>query len=310
MYQNHLRWVARNKPRFIYYLRYIVFIFSFAITSHHALAYEYITASGIQKSPDFIPKAAQIKPQSTLKVGRVSTGKKITQNSCLRRNKYQMAIERISARYQVDPKLVTAVIAAESCFKPKIVSPKGAEGLMQLMPFTAKRFGVTNSFDPMQNIMGGVKYLRFLLKHFKNDVRLAVAAYNAGEGAVGRYKGVPPYKETRNYVVKVLQMYGNPDLIVRSAQFNSDVQSAKKNKMNIKPAPKRYLSSNYCQASARIRKYTYEVFVGGSVKRFYWRKKGEQLLTVANKTGVGLSQLELLNASGLSSSVLVSQCRS
>lgn len=290
----------------------MAFLFSFIFIGHDVIAYEYITASGIQYSSEATQKAVAKKPQKKFNASKVASLKTYAQNRCLRRNKYQKVIERISLRYQVDPKLVTAVIAAESCFKPKIVSPKGAEGLMQLMPFTAKRFGVSNSFDPMQNIMGGVKYLRFLLKYFKNDVRLAVAAYNAGEGAVDRYKGVPPYKETRNYVVKVLKMYGKSDLIVKPSQLNSSVQIAKKNKAKIKSPQKSHLSpnTNICQASVRIRKYTYEVFVGRSVKRFYLRKNNEQLLSVADKTGVALSQLEALNAGSLLSSVLVSKCQS
>jgi len=87
-----------------------------------------------------------------------------------------------------------------------VVSPKNAQGLMQLIPATAKRFGVRDAFNPAQNIDGGVQYLAFLLKRYQNDLTLAAAAYNAGEGAVDRFKGVPPYKETRNYVVRVGQL--------------------------------------------------------------------------------------------------------
>ena len=109
--------------------------------------------------------------------------------------------------YDLNPELVESVIQVESNYNPYAVSPKGAQGLMQLMPATARRFGVKNSFDPKQNIEGGVRYLKFLNETFK-DERLAVAAYNAGEGAVQKYGNVPPYRETVDYVAKVGKRYG------------------------------------------------------------------------------------------------------
>jgi hypothetical protein len=108
-----------------------------------------------------------------------------------------------SWEYDVDPALVSAVMKAESSFNPTVISHKGAQGLMQLMPATARRFGVTDSFDPVQNIRGGVRYLRVLLDMFDEDAELALAAYNAGEGNVRKYGGVPPFRETRNYVRKI-----------------------------------------------------------------------------------------------------------
>jgi hypothetical protein len=110
--------------------------------------------------------------------------------------------------FGVTADLVKAVIAVESEFDPMAVSSKGAQGLMQLMPFTARRFGVVNSFDARQNIFGGVQYLKLLLDLFSGDVSLALAGYNAGENAVLRYKGVPPYKETQNYVRKIQTLLG------------------------------------------------------------------------------------------------------
>ena len=107
----------------------------------------------------------------------------------------------------VDPALVRAMMKQESGGNPNAVSPAGAGGLMQLMPATARRFGVQNRFDPAQNIAGGVKYLAWLLERFKGDKTKAVAAYNAGEGAVDKYGGVPPYRETRDYVSKVMGNY-------------------------------------------------------------------------------------------------------
>ena len=117
-------------------------------------------------------------------------------------------VEQSAQNNQLDSELVHAVMYVESAYKVNATSRKGAQGLMQLMPATAKRFGVKNSRDPAQNIEGGAKYLRELLTLFKNDVSLALAAYNAGEHAVIKYGNkIPPYKETQAYVPKVLGVY-------------------------------------------------------------------------------------------------------
>ncbi len=117
---------------------------------------------------------------------------------------YDQIISSCSAKYGVSPFLIKAVIHAESGYNPNAVSRKGASGLMQLMPATAKSLKVNNSFDPKDNVEGGVKYLRFLLDTFRGDVSLAVAAYNAGLTKVAKYGGIPPYNETRTYVNRVL----------------------------------------------------------------------------------------------------------
>lgn len=119
-------------------------------------------------------------------------------------------VKQIAPVYSIDPALVMAVIQAESAFNPSALSNKNAQGLMQLIPATAERFGVKDSFNPIQNIKGGTAYLHWLLRHFEGKVDLVLAAYNAGEGAVERYQGIPPYQETRNYVKQILASYQKP----------------------------------------------------------------------------------------------------
>jgi hypothetical protein len=116
-------------------------------------------------------------------------------------------IEEVATRYRVPPRLVAAVIAVESEFNPRAVSRRGAQGLMQLMPATAASLDVQDSFDPRENIEGGVRHLRVLMDRYRNDLPLVLAAYNAGDTAVLTYKGVPPYRETRQYVIRVLRRY-------------------------------------------------------------------------------------------------------
>jgi len=110
-------------------------------------------------------------------------------------------------RHGLDPALVWSVVAVESAFQPSALSPKGAQGLMQLMPPTARELGVRDAFDPEENLDGGARYLSSLIIRYKGDLAKALAAYNAGQGAVDRHRGVPPYRETRQYVKKVLDRY-------------------------------------------------------------------------------------------------------
>ena len=124
-----------------------------------------------------------------------------------RTTRYDVHIRQAAQLFHLPVALIRAVMKVESNFDPRAVSPAGAHGLMQLMPFTAERMMVTDIFDPRQNIMGGARYLRILANMFNGDIHLTVAAYNAGEGAVIRYGGIPPYKETQNYVVHVLANY-------------------------------------------------------------------------------------------------------
>ncbi len=124
------------------------------------------------------------------------------------RDKYHGHVVAAAKTYSLEPALIHAVITAESAYNPLARSPKGAKGLMQLMPGTAQRYGVKNPLDPKQNILGGAAYLRDLLTMFGDDIQLALAAYNAGEGAVAKHGGrIPPYRETLEYVPKVLSYY-------------------------------------------------------------------------------------------------------
>lgn len=127
------------------------------------------------------------------------------------------AIDQAALQHNVDPSLVRAVIKVESNFNPNAVSPKGAMGLMQLMPQTARELNVTNPFDPQQNVDAGVRHLKRLMESYGGDVSLTLAAYNAGAGAVARSAGVPNYPETRNYVTRITNLYhGPPGVISRS----------------------------------------------------------------------------------------------
>lgn len=132
--------------------------------------------------------------------------------------RFDAIIEKYADEHQLDPSLIRSIIAAESGFNPKAVSPKGARGLMQLMPGTAAQLGVTNSFDPEQNIRGGVQHFRWLMDTFNNDLDLSLAAYNAGENLVQRLGRVPRIKETRDYIETVTGLYGKKDTDVQAEE--------------------------------------------------------------------------------------------
>jgi len=137
----------------------------------------------------------------------VGPGLRSVRFDTLTRQRLMPAIQQVAVTYQLEPALLQAVIHAESGYNPQAVSKKGARGLMQLMPATAQRFGVADPEEPIANLQGGARYLRWLLDLFM-DIRLALAAYNAGEGAIQRYGNtLPPYPETRTYVRRVLEFY-------------------------------------------------------------------------------------------------------
>jgi soluble lytic murein transglycosylase-like protein len=146
-------------------------------------------------------------------------------------------VNSASDAHNIDPDLINSVIHAESNFNPRAVSPKGARGLMQLMPKTAGELGVNNSFDPNSNVDGGTKYLQELLQRYNYDMVKALAAYNAGPQRVDQYHGVPPYYETRAYVARIVRDFNNKKLAERKAAAESAKANAKKSATKSKPAP-------------------------------------------------------------------------
>jgi len=150
-----------------------------------------ITTSTGVNAKDKIRTCADLKTKTILKKARP----------------FKATIEKYARKQNLNADFVLAIAAVETCFNSRAVSPVGAKGLMQLMPATAKRFGVSHRGNARQSVNGGTKYLKFLMKRYKHNMRFAAAAYNAGEGRVDRYKGVPPYRETRRYVKNVLRVY-------------------------------------------------------------------------------------------------------
>lgn len=136
-----------------------------------------------------------------------AVGPRVSSTVSAARKDIELLVRHWAPQYAIDPDLVMALIAVESGFNVTAVSPKNAQGLMQLIPGTAERFGVKNVYNPLQNLQGGLAYLRWLMAYFKGEVALVLAAYNAGEETVERYRGIPPYAETRNYVKQITSAY-------------------------------------------------------------------------------------------------------
>src|SRR5262249_2920976 len=136
------------------------------------------------------------------------------------------AVERIAAQQSISPLLIHSVIKIESNYNPLAVSPKGALGLMQLVPSTARRFGVGNVFNPVENIQGGARYLRYLLNLYNGNYPLALAAYNAGEAGVARFGGVPPFRETQNYLLLVRKQLEDGKRAEAEKQREKEIRTA------------------------------------------------------------------------------------
>ena len=196
--------------------------------SQFSLGWMYANGRGIQRSDEmaslFFQMAAKQGHQEAKKMLRFVGNKAAPLPSCMKRpeidtfiavgpaqEKVLELVQKLAPEYEVSPRLVMAIIRTESNFDPGAVSHKNAQGLMQLIPETSARFKVQNPFDPEQNIRGGMAYLRWLLAYFEGDVSLVAAAYNAGEGAVNRFRGIPPYAETRDYVARILRIFEKND---------------------------------------------------------------------------------------------------
>ncbi|MEN6375996.1 MAG: lytic transglycosylase domain-containing protein [Smithella sp.] len=179
------------------------FLFLIAADFSHADIFKYIDEDGVLH-------LTNVPTNPRAKYTLVMREKRILLRYDIDVNKFDEYISNASNKHNIDPALIRAVIKAESNFNHRAVSPVGAQGLMQLMPATASQLNVDDAFHPEQNIEGGVRYLSYLLKHYSGNLTLALAAYNAGEGAVAKYHNqIPPYRETKNYVKRVLNFYNS-----------------------------------------------------------------------------------------------------
>jgi hypothetical protein len=190
------------------YLLSIILIGAFGHFSFGQALYSYLDDDGNQVFTNIRPVKAVWNLKITGSIGPVSA----TDSPAEKSERYDSIIEKYAGEHQVDPSLIRSIIATESGFNPRALSRKGARGLMQLMPATAERLGVTNSFDPEQNIRGGVQHFRSLMDSFDYNLDLSLAAYNAGENLVRRLGKVPDIQETRNYVQSVTSRYGKKEL--------------------------------------------------------------------------------------------------
>ena len=197
---------GRNFMKYIVTL-VIFFCLFFMVSSSSAGIYRYVDENGVIHFTN-CPRDPKFKlyiRESREDVGDENNSSSVSniKNS----NQYDSLISEFSRKYQVDFALIKAIMRAESGFNPFAVSRKGAKGLMQLMPETAQRVNVSNIFNPRENIEGGVRHFKYLLSLFDNDLRLSLAAYNAGENVVAELRSIPPYRETLDYVKKVLSFY-------------------------------------------------------------------------------------------------------
>ena len=173
----------------------------------HPHIYSYVDADGLRHYTD-VPDDNRYRLLVLSPHDRTASGERYDSMLLAKAGQYDSIIEKAALSASIEPNLLRAVIVVESGFNPRAVSKRGAVGLMQLMPATASRFGVANPYDPRENVRAGARYLKFLMDHFGQDVRLALAAYNAGEEAVDRNGGkIPPFTETMAYVPRVLKIY-------------------------------------------------------------------------------------------------------
>jgi soluble lytic murein transglycosylase-like protein len=173
----------------------------------HARIYSYVDSDGVRHYTD-VPDNNRYRLLVLTPDERTASGERYNATLLARASQYDVIIEKAALAAAVEPNLLRAVIVVESGFNSHAVSKRGAIGLMQLMPATASRFGVSNPYDPKQNVHAGARYLKFLMNRFGQNVGLALAAYNAGEDAVERNGGrIPPFTETMAYVPKVLKIY-------------------------------------------------------------------------------------------------------
>ena len=173
----------------------------------HSQIYTYVDADGLRHYTD-VPDNNRYRLLILSPRDRTASGDRYDAMLLARAGQYDSIIEKAAISASVEPNLLRAVIVVESGFNSRAVSKRGAVGLMQLMPATATRFGVSNPYDPLQNVHAGARYLKFLIDRFGQDVRLALAAYTAGEDAVDRNGGqIPPFSETMAYVPRVMKIY-------------------------------------------------------------------------------------------------------
>lgn len=203
-----LRWGHKLKLQAAKALTWGVFFILFpAAAAENPAIYRYQQANGVTAFSD---RAPNNRPYQLVRFDCFACGVHNTvnwHNTPLFLQQYQQEIASAAKQHQLDPALIRAVIHAESAFNPKALSKSGAAGLMQLMPDTATEAGVKNVWHQQQNIQGGASYLASLLKRYKDDVKLAMAAYNAGPGAVDKHQGIPPYAETQRYVERVQLLF-------------------------------------------------------------------------------------------------------
>ena len=187
------------------------FLIAIALTAStaraHSQIYTYLDADGVRHYTD-VPDNNRYRLLALSPQERTASGDRYDSMLLAKAGQYDSSIEKAALSASVEPNLLRAVIVVESGFNSRAVSKRGAVGLMQLMPATASRFGVSNPYDPRENVHAGARYLKFLIDRFGQDVRLALAAYNAGEEAVDRNGGqIPPFTETMAYVPRVLKIY-------------------------------------------------------------------------------------------------------